>query len=360
MAEATQKVEENAQLDRVRPGDSATEMSFRSGEAFALLQRAATVMSRSSLVPAIYQNSVANCAIALNIASRVGADPLMVMQNLYIVYNRPAWSAQFLIATINQSRQFSKIRYEWKGGPGTRNDGDDGWGCRAWATEKETGEKLYGSWVTWKLAKDEGWVDKNGSKWKTMPEQMFMYRAGAWFVKAYAPELSMGIKTADELADSIDTVETAPGVYEIKDDQWEEAPKNGKEAADQLAQRLKAERESQTAENVASNEPQNTATQPTAGAQAEQAPSDEGGKGQEAAESQPEANGATAGAIGDDFVEKQKSGLADAFEALKDLKGKNTAQDELEASTGTRVLSKVPPEKYGVAIAALNQRRMAK
>jgi recombination protein RecT len=140
-----------------------------------------------------------------------------------------------------------------------------------------------------------------------------------------------------------------------------EIPMNGKEAADQLAQRLKAEREANgtVAENAASNEPQNTATQPAAGSQAEESPPDEG-KGQEAAQSQPEGNGATTGPIGDDFLEKQKSGLADAFEALKDLKGKNTAQDELEASTGTRVLSKVPPEKYGAGIAALNARRMAK
>lgn len=44
-----------------------------------------------------------NCVIALDIALRMGAKPLMVMQNIYVVHGRPAWSAQCLIATLNQS-----------------------------------------------------------------------------------------------------------------------------------------------------------------------------------------------------------------------------------------------------------------
>ena len=40
--------------------------------------------------------------IAQNMARRMGADLLMVMQNLYVVHGRPGWSAQFLIA-INGS-----------------------------------------------------------------------------------------------------------------------------------------------------------------------------------------------------------------------------------------------------------------
>src|SRR6185312_13594401 len=47
----------------------------------------------------------------------------------------------------------------------------------------------------------EGWVDKSGSKWKTMPQQMLQYRAASFLVRAFAPELSMGLQTADELQD---------------------------------------------------------------------------------------------------------------------------------------------------------------
>jgi hypothetical protein len=93
--------------------------------------------------------------IAINMAQRMQADPLMVMQNLYIVHGKPGWSAQFLISTFNTSGRFSAIRYNWVG-----EKGEDSWGCQAWALEKETGDKLEGATVTIKLAKDEGWYSK--------------------------------------------------------------------------------------------------------------------------------------------------------------------------------------------------------
>ena len=127
----------------------------------------------------------------------------MVMQNLYIVHGRPGWSSQFLISTFNASGRFSALRYEWVGERGT-----DDWGCRAWAIELATGEKLVGSTVTIGLAKKEGWYNKQGSKWQTMPEQMLMYRAASWFVRAYAPEIAMGLHTVEEMRDTIDLQET--------------------------------------------------------------------------------------------------------------------------------------------------------
>jgi hypothetical protein len=53
------------------------------------------------------------------------------------------------------------------------------------------------------MAKAEGWVDKNGSKWKTMPEQMFRYRAASFLIRTTAPEIGMGLLTADEAEDSV-------------------------------------------------------------------------------------------------------------------------------------------------------------
>ncbi len=169
---------------------------FSSLQSFELAQRAAALLAKSSLVPKEYQNNLPNCVIALNMASRMGADPLMVMQNLYIVHGKPGWSSQFLISTFNTSGRFSALRYEWVG-----EEGKDSWGCRAWAIEKATEEKLVGSTVTIGLAKKEGWYQKNGSKWQTMPQQMLMYRAAAWFIRAYAPELAMGMHTEEEIID---------------------------------------------------------------------------------------------------------------------------------------------------------------
>ncbi len=173
------------------------QIGFGDAQSFDLIQRVAKCFSLSTLVPKDYQNNLPNCVIALNMASRMGADPMMCMQNLVIVHGRPGWSAQFLIATFNKCGRFSAIRYEF-----TNQEGTDAWGCRAKATELATGEVLTGTTVTIAMAKKEGWYQKNGSKWQTMPEQMLMYRAASWFVRAYAPEIAMGLQTAEEMRDT--------------------------------------------------------------------------------------------------------------------------------------------------------------
>lgn len=174
-------------------------MGFGSLAGFELMQRAAKLLASSTLVPKDYQGQLANCVVALNMANRLGADPLMVMQNLHVVHGRPAWSSQFLIASFNQCGRFSALRFEFFG-----ETGKDSWGARAWAIEKSTNEKLVGADVTMAIAKKEGWISRSGSKWQSFPQQMLMYRSAAWFVRAYAPELSMGLQTAEEVRDVID------------------------------------------------------------------------------------------------------------------------------------------------------------
>lgn len=177
---------------------------------FELAQRAAKLLAASTLVPQQYQGNLANCVVALEMAQRIGASALMVMQNMYIVHGRPAWSAQFVIACINQSGRFSSLRYEWVG-----TEGKDDWGCRAWAVEKSTGERVTGPLVTVRLAKAEGWAGKNGSKWQTMPQLMLMYRAGAWFGRTYAPELTMGLQTVEEVRDVFDATAGDDGSFAV-------------------------------------------------------------------------------------------------------------------------------------------------
>lgn len=178
-------------------------MGYSTLEGFKLMQRVANMFAQSSLVPKNYQGNPADCVIALNMAQRMNADPLMVMQNLCIVHGRPSFSSSFLIATFNASGRFSSLQFEFGGS-------EDNAKCRAYTKELDTGNVLQGSWVSIQLAKDEGWYDrkdKNGnyiSKWRTMPQQMLMYRAAAFFIRAYAPEIAMGIYTADEAEDFID------------------------------------------------------------------------------------------------------------------------------------------------------------
>lgn len=164
------------------------------GENFDHVQRVAKMLSSSSLIPKEYQGNIQNTIIALEMSNRIGASPMMVMQNLYIVHGKPSWSSTFIIAAINACKKFSPLRYTMEGK-------DDQYGCTAWAYDIETKEKLEGPKVTWAMANAEGWVNKQGSKWKTMPELMFRYRAATFFGRLYAPELLMGIRSQDEVED---------------------------------------------------------------------------------------------------------------------------------------------------------------
>lgn len=169
------------------------ESSF-SAQTFEHAQRVAKMLSSSTLIPKEYQGNIQNTMIALEMANRIGASPLMVMQNLYIVHGKPSWSSTFIIAALNSSKKFSPVRFEMSG------EGEE-YGCYAWAYELIGNEKIIGPKVTMKMAKAEGWIDKNGSKWKTMPELMLRYRAAAFFGRLYAPEITMGMQTMEEVVD---------------------------------------------------------------------------------------------------------------------------------------------------------------
>jgi hypothetical protein len=182
------------------PSSYAVGQMMNERDAFELQVRKAKVYAQSTLVPPQYQNNAANCMIALNMAARIKADPLMVMQNMHLVHNRPGWSAQFLIATFNQCGRFTAMRFSETGGPNDKKN----WACTAYATELATGERIDGPPVTWEMVEAEGWSKRQGSKWLTMASIMFRYRAGAFLVRTHAPEIAMGLPTVEELRDVID------------------------------------------------------------------------------------------------------------------------------------------------------------
>lgn len=196
------------------------------------IQRGAKMLAKSDLVPDIYRESeknplekaMANCIIALEISQRVGASPLMVMQNMIVIYGKPSWSSTFLIATINTCGRFEPLKYkfvnkgklgkvdytdyEWQNNrkvPVTKQfDGSkiDNLECVAYTNVKGSEKILESSPISIELAIKEGWYTKAGSKWTTMERQMLMYRSAAFWSRSYAPEISMGMQTTDEIQDS--------------------------------------------------------------------------------------------------------------------------------------------------------------
>lgn len=167
--------------------------AFANGEQFQMAMQAAEMLASSSMVPTTYQNNPGSCFIALNTALRLRMDPLMIMQNLYVVQGRPSWSGQFAIALVNICPKFELTWFEF------RNGGDFQAGVRMCAQLK-TGQHVYGTWVTPEMVKAEGW----GKKWQTMPEQMYKYRAAAFFARTNCPEALLGLSVEGEAEDMAD------------------------------------------------------------------------------------------------------------------------------------------------------------
>lgn len=175
--------------------DFATSI-WSNGDAFNTAQRMAIMLSKSSIVPAAYQNNVGNTMIALDMANRLHTGPLMIMQNLYIVHGNPAWSSQYIIAMINNSKRYkTELQFEMNGS-------GDSLSCRAFALTYDD-RKVEGPLITMELAKKEGWIGKNGSKWKTMPEVMIRYRAASFFGRLNCPDLIMGMYSEDEVREGV-------------------------------------------------------------------------------------------------------------------------------------------------------------
>ena len=168
----------------------------RENAAFEMLQRQAKMFSASTLVPKEFQGNLANCAIGINIAKRLGADPFMVLQNIDIIHGRPSFRATFLIAMVNSAGRFEPLQFRMEG-----EEGKPSRSCVAWTKSKPEGTPLEGPKITLEMAKAEGWSTKNGSKWLTMPELMLRYRAAAFFARLYAPDITLGMHTSDELQD---------------------------------------------------------------------------------------------------------------------------------------------------------------
>lgn len=176
---------------------------FRSRASFELAQRIANALSESTLIPEAYRKNIPNCLIAVEMAARLKASPLQVMQSLDVINGRPSWRSTFIIAAINTCGRYSPLHFVMKGENMSRS-------CTATATELATGEQIAGPEVTMTMAKAEGWLDRHGSKWRTMPDLMLRYRSAAFFGRLYAPEVLLGMQTAEEAGDIIDVTPEKP------------------------------------------------------------------------------------------------------------------------------------------------------
>ena len=106
---------------------SAAEADFIHAEGFALMERMATVLAGSCLVPEEYRAEVtnpetrqivknpaalSNCLTAMCAARRLCLDPFTVMQGLRVKNGRTTWSDGLLLAALESSGRFARPEFE--------------------------------------------------------------------------------------------------------------------------------------------------------------------------------------------------------------------------------------------------------
>lgn len=224
---------------------------------FELAQRIAKAFASSDAVPSQFRSAVlkksrdgdqwienpaamGNCLVAIETARAVGVSITAVMQQANIIEGKLSWSAQFVIAAVNASGRFQPLRFDIKsrGMIKAKYKEKLGWNkakggfdfedktveledlvCIAWTLPNLyiAPKGIYtlaqaraadlpiieSSPVSMKMAVEEGWYSKAGSKWQTeMKHQMLQYRSGAFFGRIHAPDIVMGMgRTSEELVD---------------------------------------------------------------------------------------------------------------------------------------------------------------
>lgn len=162
---------------------------------FVLAQRVATLYAASQFVPDTMRNKPADCYVVCSLAKRMGVDPMELFPNIYIVYGKPAFSAKFAIAKFNSNGKYTPISYE----TADCDPKDKKYWVVAVTKDKTDGTVYKSPRIDWAMVSGEGWDSKKGSKWLTMPELMFRYRAAAYLISTTAPEITMGCDIAEGL-----------------------------------------------------------------------------------------------------------------------------------------------------------------
>lgn len=248
-----------------------TRVDMFSTRGFALAQRIAHAFSSSDAVPVQFRSHVlkkvgnqeqwvenpaatGNCIVAIEVAQAVGMSITAVMQNCDIIEGKLRWSGKFVIAAINASRRFTPLRFDiqnfgkmtaaykekgsWNNEARRYNMIDreveiENLQCIAWAIPagvpmpsgvytlrqaREAGLPVIESApVSMKMAVEEGWYAKAGSKWQTeMKHLMLQYRAGTFFGNIHAPDIVMGMgRTSEEERDVIEAVQQVDGSFAV-------------------------------------------------------------------------------------------------------------------------------------------------
>lgn len=149
-------------------------------------------ISKSDIIPAHYRGKPENVFIAIQTAYRMNLDPMMVMQNTFVLKGKLGMNSSFAIALANSSGLFAgSIRYKITG------EGDS-LEVTAYATLKSNNEEI-SYCVGMKEAIADNWT--TNPKYKSLPKLMLRYRAATLLIRTHVPEVINGMHMVEEIED---------------------------------------------------------------------------------------------------------------------------------------------------------------
>ena len=171
----------------------SSEVELSQSDEMRSLFKLAQFMSTSEIIPTIFRNKPANVFIAMQLAQRMNVPAMEIMQNLYIVHGNPTFKTSYLIARANESGIFSEpIQYEIQGEIGNET-------ITAYSYLSCSSARISAQ-VSMEMARKEGWTKND--KYKSMNVQMLCFRAAAFLLRRYAPQISLGFLSKEEIEDT--------------------------------------------------------------------------------------------------------------------------------------------------------------
>ena len=181
---------------------------------FDELWRAANAFAGSRMVPQHFQNQPQDCFVVVQLALDLGIAPLTALQNIFMIGNKPGFSAKLAIALANRSGAFAgPIRYNIDKGDGK----PESLAVTAYAPTHD-GDVVEVT-VSMQMARLEGWTKNN--KYKTIPEQMLRLRSAKWLIDLNCPEILLGLDVHDS-----DTMSQRNNVTKVDRSNYQPETKN--------------------------------------------------------------------------------------------------------------------------------------
>jgi hypothetical protein len=184
--------------------DSPAALYMTTG-AFEQLQRLASLMASSRVIPEHFQGNVADCFLVAAQAIRWDMDPFAVAQNTFVVRGKLGYEGKLIAAMINTRPQMDgRLEYTYSGSGNQRTITVSG-KLRGNPKVRE----VEGSFQSWHTKGKDGNVS---DAWARDPDQMLAYRGARQWARRWMPEVILGVLSVDEVKDEVVDIEATPDV----------------------------------------------------------------------------------------------------------------------------------------------------